>query len=195
MKLTSIIANLLLAASASAKIYYAGVAEAGGEFGVYSSTATPGTGLPGTFGVDYAFLNASTVNIWINENKINLFRIAFLLERMCPLGYGLGSKFNETHFQYYKEAIEAVTSAGGYAILDPHNYMRYGDPSQQPMTGPIIGDTANPNASTTAQFQEFWQELATRFANNTNVIFSIMNEVRTQTLVISLFADMSSHMT
>lgn len=29
-------------------------------------------------------------------NQINLFRIAFLLERMCPPSYGLGAKFNET---------------------------------------------------------------------------------------------------
>ena len=38
---------LLLAASATAKIFYAGVAESGGEFGVYSANAVNGTGLPG----------------------------------------------------------------------------------------------------------------------------------------------------
>jgi hypothetical protein len=46
-----------LAAGAAAKILYAGVNESGGEFGVWSNTATPGTGLPGRFGVDYAFIN------------------------------------------------------------------------------------------------------------------------------------------
>lgn len=61
----------LLASSASATIYYAGVAESGGEFGVYSSTATKGTGLPGRFGVDYAFLNASTVPIWTKQNHVS----------------------------------------------------------------------------------------------------------------------------
>lgn len=61
----------LLASSASATIYYAGVAESGGEFGVYSSTATNGTGLPGRFGVDYAFLNASTVPIWTQQNHVS----------------------------------------------------------------------------------------------------------------------------
>jgi len=130
----SLKSTLLFAASAAAKIYYAGVAESGGEFGVYSSTATKGTGLPGTFGVDYAFLNASTVKIWQQQNHINTFRIAFLLERMCPLKYGLGKRFNETYFGYFNDAVEAVTDAGGYAILDPHNYMRYNDPSQQPAT-------------------------------------------------------------
>jgi endoglucanase len=64
-----------LASSASATIYYAGVAESGGEFGVYSSTATNGTGLPGRFGVDYAFLNASTVPIWVKQNKVPSFKV------------------------------------------------------------------------------------------------------------------------
>lgn len=80
-----------------------------------------GTGLPGTFGVTYAFLNASTVPIWIDQNRINTFRVAFLLERMCPLEYGLGRGFNETYFKYYKQAINAITNGGGYAILGmPH---------------------------------------------------------------------------
>lgn len=73
--------NLLaFVAPAVARIYYAGVAESGGEFGVYSANATNGTGLPGEFGVDYQFLNQSTVKIW-KENGINTFRVAFLLER------------------------------------------------------------------------------------------------------------------
>jgi len=41
---------LSLLSFATAKIYYAGVNESGGEFGVYSSTGTNGTGLPGRFG-------------------------------------------------------------------------------------------------------------------------------------------------
>lgn len=142
MMYPSVKSTLLFAASAAAKIYYAGVAESGGEFGVYSPTATNGTGLPGRFGVDYAFLNQSTLPIWIQQNKasesptvfhsrhtdtllqINTFRVAFLLERMCPLAYGLGKRFNETYFSEFNDAICAITEAGGYAILDPHNYMR-----------------------------------------------------------------------
>ena len=88
-----------LAGSASAKIIYAGIAESGGEFGVYSATATPGTGLPGRFGVDYAFINKSTVDVFVSSDKVcashmsrplgdclcipcvkvNLFRVAFLM--------------------------------------------------------------------------------------------------------------------
>lgn len=54
--------------------------------------------------------------------------------------------------------------------------MRYNDPSQQPTTGSIIGNTSDPNAASTAQFQAFWQELASRYVHNEKVIFGIMNE-------------------
>lgn len=55
--------------------------------------------------------------------------------------------------------------------------MRYNDPSSQPFTGSIIGDSSDVKAATTAQFAAFWGELAGRFKNNEKVIFGLMNEV------------------
>jgi hypothetical protein len=98
---------------ASATIYYAGVAQSSGEFGAWSPTQTRGTGLPGRFGVDYSFISTSGVDIMTDQNKVNLHRVAFLLERMCPLEYGLGAKFNETHFDYFKQAIDYITKTKG----------------------------------------------------------------------------------
>ncbi|KAI1127883.1 glycoside hydrolase family 5 protein [Nemania abortiva] len=161
-------------AGASATIYYAGVAESGGEFGAYG---TPGTGLPGVFGKDYQFINQAGIDTHVDENHLNLFRIAFLLERMCPLATGLGATFDETHFGHYKEAVDYVTvTKGAYAILDPHNYMRYNDPSSQPYSGSVIGNTSDATAATTEQFGAFWGELAGRFKDNEKVIFGLMNE-------------------
>lgn len=116
-------------ASVSATIYYAGVAESGGEFGVYSANAINGTGLPGRFGVDYAFLNKTTADIYVKQNHINTFRVAFLLERMCPIPYGLGKRFNETYFAEYNSAINHITNVlGAYAILGlyPSRYISCG---------------------------------------------------------------------
>lgn len=58
---------LSLISGAQATIYYAGVSESSGEFGVYG---TKGQGLPGTFGVDYAFINESAVDIHVDQNKV-----------------------------------------------------------------------------------------------------------------------------
>lgn len=62
----------------SATIYYAGVAESSGEFGVWSATATKGTGLPGRFGVDYAFINETAVDVFVDQNKVK-YPITILL--------------------------------------------------------------------------------------------------------------------
>lgn len=38
----------------------------------------------------------TTVSQFVDVDKINLFRIAFLMERMVPVENGLGNNFNET---------------------------------------------------------------------------------------------------
>lgn len=65
MRSSLLLSSFLLGAEAT--IYYAGVSESGGEFGVYG---TPGTGLPGTFGVDYQFINSSAVDVYVDQNKV-----------------------------------------------------------------------------------------------------------------------------
>lgn len=95
--LSSLFSLAFLAASTSASILYAGVNEASGEFGVHSP-GNVGHGLPGRFGTDYAFINTvsatlpdtascvksniylqTAVDIMVNDNKLNVFRVAFLL--------------------------------------------------------------------------------------------------------------------
>ena len=61
---------LLLAVFGRPEIFYAGVSESGGEFGVWSADSTPGTGLPGEFGVDYRFINRTAVDIYVEEHKV-----------------------------------------------------------------------------------------------------------------------------
>lgn len=56
------------------------------------------------------------------------------------------------------------------------NLSRYNDPSMQPGSGSVIGNTSDPNAATTAQFQAFWHELASRYVHNEKVIFGIMSK-------------------
>jgi endoglucanase len=56
--------------------------------------------------------------------------------------------------------------------------MRYNDPSQQPYSGSVIGNSSDPTAATTAQFGAFWGELSHRFEGNEKIIFGLMNEVK-----------------
>ena len=72
MKFISTLAVLgaSLLSGASATIYYAGVAESGGEFGVWSETKTPGTGLPGTFGKEYQFISEPAIDTYVDKNKV-----------------------------------------------------------------------------------------------------------------------------
>lgn len=53
-----------LISTASGTIYWAGIDESGGEF-------APGV-LPGTFGFEYAFVNNSGVDIYVDESKVCL---------------------------------------------------------------------------------------------------------------------------
>jgi len=176
MILTSLATLVSFATTAWAKIIYAGVNESGGEFGVFAPGQV-GFGLPGRFGQDFAFINKSTVDIFVDQEKINFFRVTFLMERMVPVKFGLGARFNETYFSEYADAINHITvTKGAYALIDPHNYMRYNDPSSQPNTGSVIGNSSDPTAATTKQFGEFWHELARRFATNPKVVFGINNE-------------------
>ncbi|KAJ8092754.1 hypothetical protein PM082_007083 [Marasmius tenuissimus] len=94
-----------------------------------------------------------------------------------PGAFGIDYAFINKYFDEYADAINYITvEKGAYALLDPHNYMRYNDPSAQPFSGSVIGNTSDPTAATTEQFGEFWTELAGRFVDNPKVIFGINNE-------------------
>jgi len=69
----SLAAVALLATNAAATIYYAGVAESSGEFGVWSQTSTAGTGLPGVFGKDYSFISKAAIDTYVDQNKVAPF--------------------------------------------------------------------------------------------------------------------------
>jgi endoglucanase len=78
MKLSIALGTLCatLLPTASATIYFAGVAESGGEFAVWSSDKVVGTGLPGRFGSDYAFIDESGVDTFVDEHKVSIISIS-----------------------------------------------------------------------------------------------------------------------
>ncbi|KAI0484319.1 glycoside hydrolase family 5 protein [Xylariaceae sp. FL0804] len=128
---------------------FVGVSESGAEFG--------STALPGELNKDYTFPNTSAIQILINKG-MNTFRIPMLMERFTP--NNLTGPVNETYAAGLDSTVKYITDAGAYAIVDAHNYGRfYGD---------IITDVA--------AFGDWWTTMASRYRNNSRVIFDINNE-------------------
>jgi endoglucanase len=100
----------------------------------------------------------------------NVFRIPFSMERMAPTT--MTNTLDAAYLANYTATVNYITAAGGWAIIDPHNFGRY--------YGNIITDTAG--------FQTFWTNLATQYKSNSKVIFDTNNEYHEedQTLVLNL---------
>jgi len=139
------------------KFKYIGVNESGPEFGDGK--------YPGIYNKDYTWPTLSTYDTFLAAG-MNTFRINFSMERMIP--NQLTGSLDPGYIGNLTQQVNYITSRGGYAMIQPHNYGRfYGD---------IITDTAG--------FQAFWQTLAAPFASNPNVIFDTNNEYNTMAGVL-----------
>ncbi|TDL25485.1 endoglucanase [Rickenella mellea] len=129
-------------------------------FGVNESGAEFGNGnIPGVLGTDYTWPSPSSIDYFVGQG-FNTFRVAFLMERISPPSSGLTGGFDSTYLNGLKTIVNYITSKGAYAVIDPHNFMRY--------NGQVISSTAN--------FQTWWKNLAGQFSTNSHVIFDVMNE-------------------
>lgn len=101
----------------------------------------------------------------------NIFRVPFAMERMLS-SESLTAPLNTAYLANYTGTINYITSAGGYAIVDPHNFGRF--------YGSIFTDTGG--------FQTFWETLAGVYKDNPRVIFDTNNEYHDedQALVLEL---------
>lgn len=81
------------------------------------------------------------------------------MERMLS-EESLTSSLAPAYLANYTGTINYITSAGAYAIIDPHNFGRF--------YGNVITDADG--------FGTFWQNLAAQFKSNTKVIFDTNNE-------------------
>ncbi|KAJ0333275.1 hypothetical protein COL5a_000976 [Colletotrichum fioriniae] len=143
------------------KFKWFGINQSGAEFG-------PGS-LPGTVGKDYVFPDTNSITTLLNDGYTT-FRVSYLMERLVPSG--LTGTFDAAYLAGLTKAIEHITSAGGYAVLDAHNYGRF--------QNNIITDTA--------AFKTYFTNLATQFKSNANVVFDTNNEYNSmdQDLVLKL---------
>jgi endoglucanase len=110
-------------------------------------------------------------------------------------------KDNYAELQRMDTFVNYATSKGDYVLIDPHNFERYYPLSsnfQQSTQGLIGGGSQNPQSQyndaqtsynslngstsaanvpvTNAMFANFWGQIAAHYANNSHVIFDLMNE-------------------
>ncbi|KGO74899.1 Glycoside hydrolase, superfamily [Penicillium italicum] len=149
-----------LSKRASSFVWF-GANEAGAEFGSGN--------IPGELGTDYIWPSTSTIQT-LQSAGMNIFRIPFAMERLVP--GTMTSSADATYLASLKNTVNYITSNGGYAVVDPHNFGRY--------YGNII--------TSTSDFAAFWTTLASEFASNNKVIFDTNNEFNSedQTLVLNL---------
>lgn len=76
----------------------------------------------------------------------------------------VGGDLDESNFANYDSLMTNCLATGAKCLIDIHNYARW--------DGEIIGQ----GGPTNDEFAALWTSLATLYANNTNVIFGIMNE-------------------
>ncbi|CAL1715810.1 unnamed protein product [Somion occarium] len=148
---TSTAPSSSVCAGTRTKFKYFGVNESGAEFGQ--------TTIPGVLGTDYTWPSPSSIDYFMGQG-FNTFRIPFLMERLSPPATGLTGPFDATYLSGLKTIISYITGKGGFALVDPHNFMIY--------NGATI--------TSTSDFQTWWKNLANEFKTDSNVIFDIQNE-------------------
>lgn len=148
--------------SASGALQWFGANESGAEFGSGN--------IPGVLGTDYTWPNTSAIQMLMDKG-MDTFRIPHLMERLAQ--GTMTAPLDATYLSDYQTVVNYVTKAGGYVIIDAHNFGRY--------AGKII--------TSTSDMQTYWKNVATEFATNDNVIFDCMNEFHDEpsiNLVVSL---------
>lgn len=149
-------------ASSTGKVKYAGVNIAGFDFGcgtdgsdLLTDVVPPLSSLGGPDG-------AGQMTHFVTKDHLNIFRL--------PVGWQylvnnvLGGTLDATNAANYDQLVQACLATGASCIIDIHNYARW--------NGGIIGQ----GGPTNAQFTSLWTQLATKYKNDANVIFGVMNE-------------------
>ncbi|KAL0954438.1 hypothetical protein HGRIS_003417 [Hohenbuehelia grisea] len=139
------------ACPSATKFKFFGVNESGAEFGNQN--------IPGILGTDYTWPSPSSIDFFTDKG-FNTFRIPFQLERLSPPATGLTGAFDSTYLGGLQTIVDFITGKGAFAVIEPHNFMIY--------NGAQI--------TSTSDFGTWWQNLATIFKDNANVIFDVINE-------------------
>ncbi|KAH7342872.1 glycoside hydrolase superfamily, partial [Rhexocercosporidium sp. MPI-PUGE-AT-0058] len=130
-------------------LQWLGVNESGAEFG--------NANIPGTLGKDYTWPLTASIDTLMGKG-MNIIRIPIQMERLAQGAMTVA--LDTTYLGGLSTLVTHITTAGAHAVIDAHNFGRYG--------GSIFTSTAN--------FKTFWTNVATEFKSNDKVIFDCNNE-------------------
>lgn len=111
-------------------------------------------------GVDYFYPTLAELDYFI-ERGMNVFRLAFMWERLQPDQFGA---LDAGELALIDNFIDHATARGIKVIIDPHNF------------GSAWGYTIGSPQTSIAAFADFWGRIAAHYADNDNVMFGLMNE-------------------
>jgi endoglucanase len=132
--------------------------------GVNLSGAEFGSAVPGVYNQDYTYPTHAEIDYYASKG-MEVIRLPFLWERVQPTENG---PLSTAELARIDDVVNYAASKGLMVDLDVHNYGKgYGS---------LIGSAATPNSA----FADLWGKLATHFADDSNVIFGLMNEPNQQ---------------
>ncbi|KAI0123297.1 glycoside hydrolase superfamily [Xylariales sp. AK1849] len=159
--LSLIIAGLATHASA---VWLAGVNIAGCDIGMDTSgNYDPADAWGGQYGCPTGAIGTTQMQHFADKDNFNVFRLPVTWQSL--VGNDLETnKLNDTFWTTYSGIVQNCLDTGAHCIIDIHNYARWWDE--------IVGQ-GGPESSALATT---WSQIATKYADNPQVIFGIMNE-------------------
>ncbi|RDW84828.1 hypothetical protein BP6252_02418 [Coleophoma cylindrospora] len=151
---------------ASAATKFAGVNIAGFDFGADTTgTANLASALPPLTALNGPDGGGQMAHFATNDG-LNMFRLPVTWQYLINNNSTVTdtSTLDATNFGKYDMLMQSCLSTGANCILNVHNYARFNNK--------VIGQ----GGPTDAAFANLWSQLATKYANNTKVIFGVMNE-------------------
>jgi endoglucanase len=131
-----------------------GINLSGGEFGSGA----------GTYGVDYTYPTDQEIDYYASKG-LDVIRLPFLAERVQADANG---PLNSDDISRIDHVVQYAGSKGMNVVLDMHDY------------GYIHGQEIGASDGATSAFADRWGTLAGHFADQSNVIFGLMNEPHDQ---------------
>ncbi|KAI6861516.1 Endoglucanase [Hortaea werneckii] len=139
-------------------VQYAGVNIAGFDFGcnIQGTCDTSGIVDPGSEGI-------AQIDHFVNDDGLNAFRLPVGWQYL--VGNDLGGSLDSSNFANYDNLVQGCLDSGAaLCVVDVHNYARY--------NGAVVGQ----GGPTNAQFSSLWSQIAAKYADESRIVFGVMNE-------------------